>query len=247
MPSTEHDARIAEAVCDLAHRDGENFDSLELFYDLTTHALALLPVQCAGITVMDERSEVTHVTASDERCRKLEDVQIKLGEGPCVDSVRTDGPLVPALFGPGTSGNERWPRFAPHAQRAGITSIAAVPLRAFDTMLGALNLMNARTPAPTALDLRVAQAMASTAAAAFLHQDRIRSQQDIVAQLQGALNSRIVIEQAKGMLSERFRVSVDEAFVRLRGHARSRRISLSTLAGEIAQGEGPSELNPAPR
>ena len=91
MPATEREVRVAEAVLDLARRVSD-FDVLDLLYDLTDHALTLLTVQGIGITIVDARGRVRYLTASDERCRKLEEIQIELGEGPCVDSARSTIP-----------------------------------------------------------------------------------------------------------------------------------------------------------
>ena len=243
MPATERDVRVAEAVLGLADRVSE-FNVLDLLYDLTDKALTLLTVQGVGITIVDARGKVRYLTASDERSRKLEEIQIELGEGPCVDSARSNSPLGPVAFGDGSPGAKRWPRFAAHAHTRGVIAIAAVPLHTSETTIGALNLINTGSPVVTSLDLDVAQALANAATACFLHQRRPRGQDDIGDQLRGALNGSIAIEQAKGVLAERFRISIDDAFGRLSGHARTRRLPLTDLAIEVALGRGPSELNP---
>lgn len=241
MPATEREVQIAEAMLDLADRVAD-FDVLDLLHDLTDHALTLLPVQGAGITIVDDRGWVRYATASDERCRELEEIQIELGEGPCLDSTRSSESLFPVAFGDGGPGAGRWPRFARHAHLAGVIAIAAVPLRTSEVTIGALNLINTAQPFVTSLDLHVAQALASATTACFVHKHRLRGQSEIVEQLQGALNSRVAIEQAKGVLSERFGISMDEAFARLRGYSRTRRLILRDLAIDVAQGNGPTEL-----
>lgn len=242
MPATEREARVAEAVLDLAHR-ASPFDVLDLLYDLTDQVLALLTVQGAGTTIVDLRGKVRRITASDEHCRKLEEIQIELGDGPCVDSARSNSPLGPIAFGDGSPGAKRWPRFAAHAHAAGVIAIAAVPLRLSESTIGSLSLINTRSPVATDLDLVVAQALAGAATACFLGRRGRRSNVEIVDQLREALNSRIMIEQTKGVLAERLRISMDEAFARLRGHARTRSVPLKDLAVEVLLGRGPSELN----
>jgi len=244
MPATEREVRVAEAVLGLARRVAD-VDVLDLLYDLTDQALALLSVQGVGVTIVDARGLVRYVTASDERCRNLEEIQIELGEGPCVDSARSNSRLGPVAFGDGSPGATRWPRFAARTRAEGVVAISAVPLSMSETTIGALNLINTRSPLITSVDLDVAQALASAATACFLNQHRPRDEEELVDQLRGALNDRITIEQAKGVLSERFRISMDAAFVLLRGHARTRRLPLKDLAIELAKGRGPSELNPA--
>ena len=240
MPATEREVRVAEAVLGLARRVAD-VDVVDLLYDLTDQALTMLTVQGVGITIVDARGVVRHVTASDERCRRLEEIQIELGEGPCVDSARSNRPLGPVAFGEGSPGATRWPRFAAHTRAEGVVAISAVPLRTSETTIGALNLINTRPPVITSLDLDVAQALASAATACFLNQHRPRDREDLVDQLRGALNNRITIEQAKGVLSERFHISMDEAFALLRSHARTLRLPLKDLAIELAKGRGRSE------
>ncbi|WP_197684735.1 hypothetical protein [Amycolatopsis keratiniphila] len=118
MPTTEREFVVAEAVLNLVNRS-DNFDPLDMLYDLTTHVVALLPIRSAGITILDEHGQVDYVHASDEICRRLEEDQIELGEGPCVDSTRTGAVLAPTTlhrYGPAPL---RWPRFTPrgHHQR----------------------------------------------------------------------------------------------------------------------------------
>ncbi|MEN2416942.1 ANTAR domain-containing protein [Streptomyces rimosus] len=242
MPATPREVRIAEAVRDLVHRAAD-FDPLELLHDVTGHTTALLPVAGAGVTVLDDLGRVEYATASDERCRRLEDDQIELNEGPCVDATR-DGTAVPTavLTGPAAM---RWPRFARRARRAGITAVAAVPLRTPALTVGALNLMVEQdTEAlPDGTDLRLAQALADATASCFGHRHDLHDQAVLIEQLTTALDSRLVIEQAKGVLSERLRISLDDAFHRLRAHARARRRKLTDLATDVAHGTVPDELS----
>ncbi|MEU2790240.1 GAF and ANTAR domain-containing protein [Streptomyces sp. NPDC007100] len=240
MPATEREACVAEAVRDLVYR-APDFDPLELLHDLTDHALTLLPVAGAGVTVLDELGRVEYATASDERCRRLEEAQIDLDEGPCLEAARTRTALTTtALNGPAAL---RWPRFAHHARRAGIAALAAVPLRTPATTIGALNLMSTTALLPDARELRIAQALTDATAASLGHRHELRGQADLIKQLRTALDSRLVIEQAKGVLSERLAISIDEAFHRMRNHARARQQKLTDLAADVAGGSVPTELH----
>ncbi|MET9293419.1 GAF and ANTAR domain-containing protein [Streptomyces sp. NPDC003077] len=243
MDITESQARVAEAMRDLVHRTTD-FDPLELLHDLTAHVAELLPVAGAGVTVLDEMRRVEYATASDERCGHLEQVQIDLNEGPCLEATRTGVALaVTSLTGPPAL---RWPRFAGHARRVGISAVAAVPLRSPALTIGALNLMRDQDSdaAPNGPQMRIAQALADAAASCFGHRQEARDQAVMIEQLTIALDSRLVIEQAKGVMSERLNVSVDEAFQRLRQHARARQQKLTALAADVAQGTIPTELAP---
>ncbi|MGW2227991.1 ANTAR domain-containing protein [Streptomyces formicae] len=241
MSVTRHDVLAAQAVLDLASR-ADGFDMLELLHDLTTHTVALLGVRSAGVTILNATGQVDYLTASDEACRRLEEDQLELNEGPCLDSTRTGNTLAPVLLRADRPSRQLWPRFTVRALRAGITSVAAVPLRTPQHSLGAVNLMSAGR-VPTREDLCLAQLLADAAGTCLHHRQTLLARDEIIRQLETALESRIVIEQAKGVLASRLGIDVEEAFARLRGHARSRQQKLTELAALIAQGAVPAELD----
>ncbi|UNO42277.1 GAF and ANTAR domain-containing protein [Streptomyces sp. MST-110588] len=240
MSTTDREVRIARTILRLANHPTDS-EPLELLHDLTTEVVALLPVHWAGVTVMNCDGRVIHVAASEEACRRLENDQIDLGEGPCLDAARTQRPLpLTSLTGP--PGTARWPRFAPRARRAGIMAVASVTLRLPRPSLGALNLLMAGPPYANTRDLHLVQALADAVSAALSHQQELADKNKVLSQLKTALVSRVVIEQAKGVLSARLDIDVDEAFTRLRTYARSRRQKLTALSAHVAQGNVPAEL-----
>ncbi|MEV7548524.1 GAF and ANTAR domain-containing protein [Amycolatopsis sp. NPDC089917] len=242
MPTTERELLIAEAVRDLADR---HYDAnpLELLNDLTAHVVTLLPADSASVTVTGESGQVDYLAASDETSRRLEQDQLDLNDGPSVDGVRTRAVLWPVALDAKGPAALRWPRFTPRALRAGVVCVATVPLRTRDRSYGVLSLMTTTSPVPAHDDVRLAQTLASTAAI-FLRQRRVLFGKDtVIGQLTTALRSRVVIEQAKGVLSERLQIPLDEAFVHLRGHARSKSRKLRDLAAEVAEGTIPAELD----
>ncbi|MCP2337355.1 ANTAR domain-containing response regulator [Actinomadura rupiterrae] len=241
---TRYDVLATQAVLDLASRP-DGFDVLELLHDLTTHAVSLVGVRSAGVTILNKTGQVDHLTASDETCLRLEEDQRELGEGPCLDSTRSGNALAPVVLHTAHPDRQRWPRFTSRALRAGITSVAAVPLRTPRQPLGALNLMSAGR-VPTREDLSLAQVLADAAGVCLHHRQTLLARDKLIGQLETALESRIVIEQAKGVLASRLGLDVDEAFTRLRGHARSRQQKLTELAARIAGGAIPAELDKAP-
>ncbi|GAA2254979.1 transcriptional regulator [Streptomyces ruber] len=245
MPSTERETLVAEAVLDLAARTGD-CDVLDLLQDLTAHLVTLLGIRAAGAMIMNGAGQVDHLAASDEDFRRLEEGQLALDEGPCVDSTRSGAVLTPVVLHPPGTGLRRWPRFAPRALRVGITSVAAVPLRVGEHTVGAVDLMGAGPFPPTRRDLRLAQSLADAAGAWLRQRKVLRTKDEVLEQLQTALNTRVVIEQAKGALAARLGIGVEESFVLLRSHARSRRQKLSELAARVAQGAVPSELDARP-
>ncbi|MFD7817470.1 ANTAR domain-containing protein [Streptomyces sp. NPDC059785] len=241
VSTTERESLIAEAVPDLAARTCD-CDVLDLLHDLTAHMVTLLGVRAAGTTVLNEAGEVDFLTASDETCRELEEDRLELNEGPCVDSARSGTVLAPvALRGPGP-GPRRRPRFTVRALRAGILGVAAVPLRAGEHTLGTVNLLSATPDGPTERDLRLAQVLADAAGAWLRQRQVLRTKDGILGQAEAAPDSRIVIEQAKGVLAARLGISVEESFARLRAHARAQQQRLGDLATSVARGTVPPAL-----
>jgi GAF domain-containing protein len=191
-------------------------------------------VDAAGLMLSDQRGELVPLAASSENARLLEWFQLQGDEGPCLDSFRAGAPLsCPSLAeDPG-----RWPRFAQRAQHLGFASVHALPLRLREQTIGALNLLNA-TPGPLPVaDLRLGQALADVATIGILQERAIHRREILAEQLQGALNNRIIIEQAKGILAERAGIGTDEAFTRLRTYAREHHRRLGDLARTVVLGE----------
>ncbi|WP_320782097.1 GAF and ANTAR domain-containing protein [Streptomyces sp. CRN 30] len=245
MPTTDRELRIADAVLDLSRRTAD-FDPLELLHDLTAQACALLPVRSTGITVLEHRGDaerVTYATASDELCRQLVELQFDLGEGPCLESSRSRRPLPLVLLA--GRGRDRWPRFAPYAREMGVTAVAAVSLRLPRMLLGALNLFMTGPPYVDLRDLRLTQSLADATAASFADRHDAADEAIVIGRLRTALDSRLVVEQAKGVLSARLDVDMDDAFAWLRAHARARHQNITVLATRIARGDTPDDLLPA--
>jgi GAF domain-containing protein len=173
------------------------------------------------------------MAASSEQARLLELFELETDEGPCVACFRTglavtdpDLDLV----------DRRWSRFGRRARQAGYRSVHAEPMRLRDEVIGVLNLFYPETGTPDPADIRIARALADVATIGLLQQRAISDRQLVAEQLQTALNSRIVIEQAKGVLAERLGVNVDTAFTVLRAHARRYNRRLTALAHQVVTG-----------
>lgn len=240
MPATERETLVAEAVLSLAAGDRPVPD---LLHDLTVSVAALLGLRAAGVSVLDETGKADCLTTSDETFLPLARSQFELGEGPAVDSIRTGAVLPPVTLRPAGSGPQRWPRFTARALRAGVARAAAVPLRAGEYTVGAVTLFGGTPSVPAAQDLRLAQVLADAAGAGLSQRQALRTKDEIIGQLQSALDSRVVIEQAKGILSAHLDVNLGEAFERLRSYARGQRLKLSELAELVVQGDIPSGLS----
>jgi transcriptional regulator with GAF, ATPase, and Fis domain len=185
-----------------------------------------------ALLLRDERDALQVVSSSNEEAQLFERFQLEAEEGPCVESVHT-GRQVTVLDIHRTT---RWPRFTEQARQASsFRAVHALPLSLRSETVGALNLFNTRPREIDESDLHLGQALADIATIGILHERAIRRQEIIAEQLRGALHSRILIEQAKGVLSESGKLGIDEAFHVLRHHARANNQRLSTLAHAVVE------------
>jgi hypothetical protein len=226
--------RLAETFVELADTLVDDFDVIDFLHVVAARCVELLDVAAAGLMVADQSGSLTTVAASDERARVLELFEVQNDEGPCRDCYRLGTAVINVDL---EKARERWPQFAPQAIIGGFRSANALPLRLRSQVIGALNLFDTRPDELGSEQLRLAQALADAATIGILQQRSIRQVEVVAAQLQTALTSRVVIEQAKGILAERLQISVDDAFVILRGAARSRNRLLSDLARDVATGK----------
>jgi GAF domain-containing protein len=177
------------------------------------------------------------MAASSEAMRVLELFELQSQEGPCLDCYRTGQPIVNQDL---ATVNGRWPRFAAEALAAGFHSVHALPMRLRGTVIGALNLLHIEPGEMRHADIAAAQAMADVATIAILQHRATLEAQVINEQLNHALNSRIVIEQAKGMVAEREGLTMEQAFSRLRDHARNHNLRLVDVARDVISGTLPA-------
>jgi GAF domain-containing protein len=226
------EVHLADVFVEMADTLVDDFDVIEFLHVLTERCVQLLGVSAAGLLLTDGQDTLQLVAASSERTRLLELFQLQTDQGPCVDCFRTGQPVsIPDVP---TAG--RWPRFTAAAAEVGFAAVHALPMRLRDQVIGALNLFDTN---PGALDvgrLRVGQALADVATIGLLQERAIRHRDVLTEQLQSALNSRILIEQAKGVLAERLHLDMANAFVVLRGGARNQNRRLTDLAQAIVDG-----------
>ncbi|MEI8238498.1 MAG: GAF and ANTAR domain-containing protein [Actinomycetota bacterium] len=209
----------------------DEFDVIELLTTLAHRTAELLDADAVGILLADELGQLRVVAASNERMGLLELFQIQNEEGPCFDSFRT-GEIVFSSELP----NSLWPRFGIESAEAGYRTVCAVPLRLRDAVLGCLNLFIEGTHPLSNADVALARALADVASIAVV-QDQLTRQAVIrEGQLQHALNSRIAIEQAKGMICERSGLDMNESFDQLRSYARRSNRGLTELAESMVIG-----------
>jgi GAF domain-containing protein len=229
------DERLAQTFVELADTLVVGFDLMDFLHTLTERCVELLGVDAAGLLLADGRGALRLVAGSTEQARVAELFQIQNDEGPCVDCFRSgQAVIISDIRSSGIA--KRWPRFAPAALGMGFAGVHALPMRLRDQVIGTLNLF--RT-APDGLDpavARAARALVDVATIGILQERAVRQQELVAGQLQAALHSRVMIEQAKGVLAERHGVTPDQAFVMLRRCARDHNRPLTTLAGEVIQG-----------
>lgn len=230
--SREH--LLAEAFVELADTLVDDYDVVDLLDRLAGHSVRLLEVTAAGLLLDDQRGHGLRViAASTEQTRLLELFQLQTDEGPCLDCVATGQSVSVPDLGAATV---RWPQFAPVAIQQGFHAVHALPLRLRDQTIGALNLFHNQPTSLAAHDLQLAQALADAATIGILHERAIRRSETLIEQLQTALNSRVIIEQAKGFLAHRGGIGVDQAFDLLRAYARSNNLRLSDTALRVIEG-----------
>ena len=225
--------QLVQTFVDLADTMVADFDVIEFLHTLASRSVQLLDVDAAGIMLVDPRGSLHAAAASTENARLLELFEMQTDAGPCVDCCRSGLPIVNVGL---TGDSDRWPRFADAAQATGFVAVHALPLRLRETVIGALNLFSADSRILTDDDVRTGQALADVATVGILSQRGIAEAELLAAQLQQALTSRVVIEQAKGVLAERRRITVDEAFGLIRDYARDRSLRLSDVARAVADG-----------
>jgi GAF domain-containing protein len=224
--------RLAQVFVEVADTlDGE-FDAAEFLHMLTLRIADLVDASAVGILLADGKGRLQFAASSDEGATAVEIFQAQTHEGPCEQAYRTGESVINADL----RRADRWPRFAAQATAAGFHTVHAFPLRLRSQVIGALNVFsqhaNSRFDDD---DIQIIQAMADLATIALLQQRTIGQVETLTDQLQNALNSRIVIEQAKGAIATAHQISVEAAFNLMRSHARSHNQKLSTLAHAVVR------------
>lgn len=238
------EALLARTLVDLADTLVADFDVVELLTLVADRCVEMLDVGAAGLMLVAPDGDLRVMASSSEAMRVLELFEIQSHEGPCLDCYRTGQPVLNQDL---TTANGRWPRFAPEALAAGFRAVHALPMRLRGSVIGALNLFHVTPGEVPPDDVDAAQALADVATIAILQHRASLEAQVLNEQLNHALNSRIVIEQAKGMVAEREGVNMEQAFSRLRHHARNRNLRLVDVSNDVIRGAlAASALDPPP-
>ncbi|MHA6780974.1 GAF and ANTAR domain-containing protein [Pseudonocardia saturnea] len=231
---------MIKAFVGLADSLVDDYDIIELLDRLAGYSVELLAADAAGIMLGDAQGTLRLVASTDERSDWMELLQIEADEGPCVQCYRSGAPVSVTDL---TEAAVRWPRFvAALAERGTYGSVHALPLRLRGEPIGTLNLFHREPGALPSADLALGQALADVATIGILSERAIRRGEVVNEQLQTALTSRVVIEQAKGVLAERGHLSMSDAFDRLRRFARNRNLRLAEVAREIVETDLAAEV-----
>lgn len=227
------EALLARTFVELADTLVDNFDVVDLLTRLATRCIEVLDVEAAGIMLAGPEGQLRVMASSSEAMRVLELFEIQTREGPCVDTHRTGTAVVNQDL---AAVNARWPRFAAEALAAGFHSVHALPMRLRGSVIGALNLFRVSPGVMDTSDVEVAQAFADVATISILQHRAAEEAQVINEELTHALNSRVVIEQAKGMVADRLNLDMEKAFAALRSYARNNNLRLVNVAGSVVDG-----------
>lgn len=228
------ETRLAVALVELADSLVADFDVVDLLTRLAGHCVDVLDVGAAGLMLVAPDGELRVMASSSEAMRVLELFELQAQEGPCLDCFRTGQAVANQDL---SSADQRWPRFAAEAFQAGFRAVHALPMRLRGNTIGALNLFHVDVGQMREVDLSAAQALADVATIAILSHQAAREAQVVNEQLTHALNSRIVIEQAKGMIAERLGLDMEHAFETVRDHARNHNLKLVDVATAVISGD----------
>jgi transcriptional regulator with GAF, ATPase, and Fis domain len=225
--------QLINVFVELADTLVDDFDLIDFLHRLTVRCVELLGVSAAGVLLSDQRGALRVVAASTEQTRLLELLQMQTDEGPCPECFHTGRPVTVTDLPAAAS---RWPRFVAAAGQIGFTSVHALPMRLRTTVIGALNLFHTHPGALSAETVQLGQALADVATIGLLQARAINHRDILAEQLQTALNHRVIIEQAKGVIAERRQLDMEQSFTVLRTTARGTNRRLSELSRAVVEG-----------
>jgi transcriptional regulator with GAF, ATPase, and Fis domain len=228
--------QLSDVFVEVADTLVADFDLIDFLQQLTDRAADISGAGAVGLLLSDHRDVLRFMASSNESGKVLELFELQHSEGPCLDCYRTQQPVINADL---RHAEDRWPHFAALATSLGFESVHAFPMRLRDTTIGALNIFGSGDHRFEPGDVRIVQALTDVATIAILQERNISRAEALTEQLQGALNSRIIIEQAKGALAQREGVTLESAFELIRTRARATQQRIVDVAAGLLQ-EGPN-------
>ncbi|MCS5721034.1 GAF and ANTAR domain-containing protein [Herbiconiux sp. CPCC 203407] len=231
MAELSRDARLSAAFVKVADTLVDDYDVVDLLDTLVQVCTDLVDSDAGGLLITDPDGWLQLIASTNEEAEFVEVIQLNAGEGPCVESFKTgEGVTIPDI-----SEEDRWPAFCAAALQQGFQSMHAFPLRLRGQTIGAMGLLSNTTGELSESNLAVAQALADVATIGILQERPLRDTTLVTDQLQRALDSRVIIEQAKGVIAAQTGANLHTAFAILRDYARSNHLNLSTVAEEVAE------------
>jgi len=235
---------LSRAFVGLADTLVDDYDIIDLLDRLVSYSVELLAADAAGILLVDSQRTLQVVASSREDAEVMELLQLQSNQGPCMECFSTGEPVsVPDLMDVGG----RWPVFMAAVAEQGVyRSVHALPLRLRGEAIGTMNLFHGQPGALPAADLALGQALADVATIGILQERAVRHSEVVTEQLQTALNHRVIIEQAKGVLAHRGNLTMAAAFDRLRSYARNHNARLSEVARKVVETDFAADVLDAP-
>ena len=234
--------RLATIFVEVADTLVDEFDLIDFLHLLTDRAASLVDAAAVGIVLADPRGRLEFMAGSNENVKLLELFQLQNHEGPCLEAFQTAHAVINVDLGAAAG---RWPKFAPRATALGFHAVHAFPLRLRQQVIGAMNVFGATKGGDFGdTDVTIMQALADVASIALIQERAIRRGEVLTEQLHGALNSRVIIEQAKGAVAQARGISVDDAFASIRSYARSNNQRLTAVAHAIVDNPATAEQLP---
>lgn len=239
---TSREGRLAEVLIGLADTLVSDFDVTDLFLRLVESCAELADTDHVGLVLADQTGTLQVMATTSEEALVIELLQLEKQDGPCFDAYRSGSPVfVPDVSAP--EAQERWPDFVRVSSQAGINSVTALPMRLRQHNLGALNMFRTRKGLLNDDELATARALAGIASISILEDRAAHDARLVINQLQQALDSRVVIEQARGIIAQQSNLGMEEAFAKLRRYARDRNLRLRNVAERVVSRQlDPSEI-----
>ena len=233
----EREASLARAFVELADTLVNDYEVADFLYMLCDRANQVLSVDAVGVLVTDETGALRLSAASTEEMRVLELFEVQQRQGPCYDAFENGNQIAE---GDVQAAEDRWPEFVPKALTRGFKSVHAFPLRLRNERIGALNMFRYERGAFDDRDVQAGQALADVATIGILQERAVREERGRAKQLQHALDSRVLIEQAKGVLAARMGLEMNEAFNLIRRHARDNNTRIRLVCRDVIDEKWPS-------
>lgn len=227
------EAHLSRTFVAVADSLVDTYDLIDLLQKLVDNAIELFDATAAGITLGPDDEHLEVIVSTSEESRLIELMQVRVGEGRCVEAVTTRKPVSAVDL---AEIRRRWPAFAEQVAMSSYASVHAIPLRLRGQTIGSFNLFCDREGALDDADAVAAQALADVATISILQERTIRDADIVRQQLQRALDSRVAIEQAKGVIANTHALDMESAYRLIRHHARSTQTSLADVAQGIIAG-----------